>query len=56
MTALVYKTTGQASRSVIHATLVGEVHLDELPDDLDALASEYGGDYVEIINEDEALV
>lgn len=44
----VYRTTGQRSRSVWQAELVAVVHVDKYPEDPQAFADEYGGDFIEI--------
>ena len=52
MLVRIYKVTGSYSRSVIAASLVAEVVVDELPEDEAAFASDYGGDFIEIIAEE----
>lgn len=47
MTLQVYRTTGFCSRSVLRAALVAEVNTREDPEDPQAFADEYDGDFIE---------
>ncbi len=49
MIALIYEYTGDVSRSIVGARLVGEVEIDEVPDDEAAFAVENGGDFIQIM-------
>jgi hypothetical protein len=52
MLALIYKYTGSGvSRSVVRAQLVTDVEIDAIPDDQEAFAREYGGDFIEILQD-----
>lgn len=50
----VYRYTGRASRSVLRAEKVAEIESDDYPDDPWEFASEMGGDFVEVA-EDEGI-
>jgi hypothetical protein len=50
----VYRTTGQQTRSVLRAALVAEIHADTYPEDPQAFADEYGGDFIEIAPSEES--
>lgn len=48
MLVQVYRYAGYRSRSIVSATLVTEVEVDEMPDDQISFAEEYGGDFIEV--------
>ena len=51
MIVQVYQVTGDVSRSVLGATLITEVETDEMPLDPDGFAADYGGDFIEIVED-----
>jgi hypothetical protein len=48
MTIRIYRSTGFYTRSVLSAQLVAEIETDALPEDDQAFADEYGGDFIEV--------
>lgn len=50
MIALIYRYTGDATRSIVRATMVAEIEIDEEPEDDIEFAQEYGGHFLEIVN------
>jgi len=48
MLALVYAYTGDVTRSVVKASLVAEVEIDEVPANQADFAAEHGGDFIVI--------
>jgi hypothetical protein len=49
----IYLCQSTASRSVMSAVLIAEVELDEWPEDEAELADSYGGDFIQMIEDDE---
>ena len=48
MTLRIYRTCGRLTRSILRAELVAEIEADRLPEDAQAFADEYGGDFIEV--------
>ncbi len=48
MTLRIYRICGRLTCSVLRAELVATVETDELPEDAQAFADEYGGDFIEV--------
>jgi hypothetical protein len=46
MTLRIYRTCGKLTCSVLCAELVATVETDELPEDPQSFADEYGGDFI----------
>ena len=44
----IYRTYGRLSCSILRAELVAEIETDALPEDPQAFADEYGGDFIEV--------
>ena len=44
----IYRTYGRLSCSILRAELVAETETDTLPEDSQAFADEYGGDFIEV--------
>ncbi len=51
MLAIVYEYTRDVSRSVLGATAVAEIEVDEVPVDQDAFAAEHGGHFIELVSD-----
>jgi|GEM_PF-5941153 len=49
----IYRYEQPVTRSVLRAIRIAEIESDELPDDVDRLAYEYGGDFIEIDNSED---
>lgn len=47
----IYRISGLISRSVQSAELIAEVELDDWPEDEEALAESYGGEFIQLIEE-----
>lgn len=47
MIVRIYRTQGTFSRSILYAELVAEIEAKE-PEDPQALADEYGGDFIQL--------
>jgi hypothetical protein len=48
MRATIYQYTGFVTRSILRATEVAAVEIEEEPDNEDAFAEYHGGDFIEI--------
>ncbi len=48
MTFRIYRTCGRLTRSILRAELVAEPEAERLPEDIQAFADEYGGDFIEV--------
>lgn len=44
----IYHTYGRQTCSILRAELVAEIETDTLPEDAQAFADEYGGDFIEV--------
>jgi len=44
----IYRTYGRLTCSILRAELVAEIETDTLPEDAQAFADEYGGDFIEV--------
>jgi len=49
MIVRIYRTQGTLSRSILYAELIAEIEVDKPPEDPQALADEYGGDFIQPI-------
>ena len=52
MTLHVYQTCERLTCSVLRAKLVAAVETDELPEDPQSFADQYGGDFIEVASVD----
>jgi hypothetical protein len=48
MTLRIYRTYRRLTCSILRAELVAEIETDTLPEDAQAFADEYGGDFIEV--------
>ena len=52
MTLRIYRTCGRLTSSILRAELVAEIETDTLPEDAQAFADDYGGDFIEVASMD----
>lgn len=52
MTLRIYRTCGRLTCSILRAELVAEIETDTLPEDAQAFADQYGGDFIEVASMD----
>lgn len=51
MIVQVFQVTGDVSRSVVGATLLAEIEVEQIPNDQDGFAADHGGDFIEIVED-----